>query len=416
MKKWLLMSLMMLLMMGASVTWAAEVNVQLNGDMIDFTDASGQKVEAQIMNSRTMVPMRKIFELLKADVTWEGETQTVLASKGDTLIKLQIGNAIAEVSQGGKTKQITLDAKPVIVENRTLVPLRFISETLGKQVGWDAQNRTAIIIDYDYFLARLQQKSPILAEMIVFSPKTMQVDFTRTYTDLQNGATSFSKITVNDAKVSKNQRNLDYQFSGNSQLFSEIVAEGWGNGTISVSMKEDGISYQTSNAVLSRMLTQKEKTYDEMGLMGSYEDTFADAVQHILGAQDTASLSVSSFSNMKQAFETFLGLFAISNTATSSQITAKSINYYNANFSNIDYMKFDNLLFDNEFLTVYQIFNQLIFHYDATMEELLYDYSQISMSLALSKQEKGMTASVTINMTNDYEEKVVYTIQLAEQG
>ena len=49
----------------ASVSLAADVKVQINGQIIDFTDSNGNKVEAQTINSRTMVPLRKIFEILR---------------------------------------------------------------------------------------------------------------------------------------------------------------------------------------------------------------------------------------------------------------------------------------------------------------------------------------------------------------
>ena len=43
-----------------------------------------------------MVPLRKIFETLGAQIEWYGETETVVATKGDTIVKLQINNPIAE--------------------------------------------------------------------------------------------------------------------------------------------------------------------------------------------------------------------------------------------------------------------------------------------------------------------------------
>ena len=46
------------------------IQVQLDGNYIDFTDNMGNKVEPKMINSRTMVPMRKIFEVLGAEVEW----------------------------------------------------------------------------------------------------------------------------------------------------------------------------------------------------------------------------------------------------------------------------------------------------------------------------------------------------------
>ena len=116
MKKILLMLVVCVLCISSTVL-AGNVNVQLNGKNVDFTDNEGNRVEAQIINSRTMVPMRKIFELLGASIEWNRGNQTVLATKDDISIKLQIGNEIAEVIRAGKTEKVKLDSMPVIVNN-----------------------------------------------------------------------------------------------------------------------------------------------------------------------------------------------------------------------------------------------------------------------------------------------------------
>lgn len=94
-----------------------------------------------IDNSRTLVPLRGIFEALGAQVAWNGETSTVTATKGDTAVVLQIGNPVATVSG----KEVTLDVPAKIVEGRTLVPVRFVSESLGCKVDWIGESRTVVI-------------------------------------------------------------------------------------------------------------------------------------------------------------------------------------------------------------------------------------------------------------------------------
>jgi hypothetical protein len=92
----------------------------------------------EVINGRTFVPLRELFETLGAQVDWHNDTQTVVASKGGNNVELQIGSL-----QGvfrGETKQ--LDAAPFIENGRTFVPLRFASEALGEQVAYDdATNR-----------------------------------------------------------------------------------------------------------------------------------------------------------------------------------------------------------------------------------------------------------------------------------
>jgi hypothetical protein len=91
-----------------------------------------------ILNNRTVVPLRSIFEALGANIQWDGKTSTVHAGKGKKKIKLKIGDAKASVDG----KEVKLDQKAVIINGRTMVPVRFVSEALGAKVEWDAQNRT----------------------------------------------------------------------------------------------------------------------------------------------------------------------------------------------------------------------------------------------------------------------------------
>ena len=90
-----------------------------------------------IENGRTMVPFRKIFEEMGAEVEWIGESRTVKATKGETVIELQIGSTAAKVNG----KAVALDVAPNIYNSRTMVPLRFISENMDAKVEWNASLR-----------------------------------------------------------------------------------------------------------------------------------------------------------------------------------------------------------------------------------------------------------------------------------
>lgn len=94
-----------------------------------------------IQGSRVLVPLRGVFEQMGATVEWRAVTRTVLAASGSTLVELQIGSRIARVNG----QPVTLDVPAMIIGGRTLVPLRFISESLGASVEWNAATRTVII-------------------------------------------------------------------------------------------------------------------------------------------------------------------------------------------------------------------------------------------------------------------------------
>lgn len=94
-----------------------------------------------IQGSRVLVPLRGIFEKMGATVEWQSATRTVVAVRGSTLVELQIGSRIARVDG----RPVTLDVPAMIIGGRTLVPLRFISESLGARVDWNAAARTVLI-------------------------------------------------------------------------------------------------------------------------------------------------------------------------------------------------------------------------------------------------------------------------------
>lgn len=94
-----------------------------------------------ILNDRTLVPLRGIFEALGATVSWEQNTKTVTATKEGTTIRLTIGSAKAH--KNGMT--INLDQPPQLINDRTMLPVRFVSEALGAEVNWDQRIRTVVI-------------------------------------------------------------------------------------------------------------------------------------------------------------------------------------------------------------------------------------------------------------------------------
>lgn len=94
-----------------------------------------------LKNGTTLVPLREIFEALGAQVKWDQATKTVTAIKGKTTVKLAIGSTQASVGN----QQIRLTQAAQIIEGKTFVPLRFVSEALGAKVEWNAQTKVITI-------------------------------------------------------------------------------------------------------------------------------------------------------------------------------------------------------------------------------------------------------------------------------
>ncbi|MBE7045976.1 MAG: hypothetical protein E7396_01025 [Ruminococcaceae bacterium] len=94
-----------------------------------------------IVNGRTLVPMRGIFEALGARVQWIDYSKTVVGSRDRKFIKLKLGSD--EVAIDGVSQKIDVPAQ--IINSRTMVPVRFISEALGEKVEWDGNTKTVYI-------------------------------------------------------------------------------------------------------------------------------------------------------------------------------------------------------------------------------------------------------------------------------
>lgn len=113
------------------------ITVILDGEIVVFDIA-----QPALVNNRTMVPMRKIFEALGATVTWDNTTQTAKAQKGDMTVEITIGNNIM-YSNGNA---IEIDSPALLMRSRTYVPVRFVSNALGVKVEWDNVKKIVYLI------------------------------------------------------------------------------------------------------------------------------------------------------------------------------------------------------------------------------------------------------------------------------
>ncbi len=124
----------------------APIHVVLNGAPLLFTGTQAQQIKGS-----TLVPMRGIFEALGASVHFDKATQTVYGQKGATAIILPVGALTATVN--GQPQSLPLPAQ--LINGTTLVPLRFISESLGASVRWNPALSTVTIQTIDPHLASL---------------------------------------------------------------------------------------------------------------------------------------------------------------------------------------------------------------------------------------------------------------------
>lgn len=114
---------------------AKDITVLLDNSKVKFD------VQPQIIDNRTMVPIRAIFEAMGAAVTWDGKTSTATATIDDYVVKCTVGSK--KINVNGSLWD--MDTAPVIIGGRTLMPARFAAEAFGASVGWDANSRTVTI-------------------------------------------------------------------------------------------------------------------------------------------------------------------------------------------------------------------------------------------------------------------------------
>lgn len=114
------------------------VNVKIYNQYIDFSSISQWPF---IENGRTMVPLRAVFEVMNCKVSWDTATSTAVVEKDGTKILIPANSNTAYINGTAKA----LDAPAKLVNNRIMVPLRFISEAIDKTVIWDNAERTVLI-------------------------------------------------------------------------------------------------------------------------------------------------------------------------------------------------------------------------------------------------------------------------------
>lgn len=131
----MLMTIFLLLIFVNTANAKEDIKVKIDDKDIRFD------VMPKIINSRTLVPVRKIFEEMGLRVEWQQETKTVIGEGKYIKIKLPINKNEAYING----EKIDIDVPAKIIDRRTLVPLRFISESLGADVKWIKENRTVAI-------------------------------------------------------------------------------------------------------------------------------------------------------------------------------------------------------------------------------------------------------------------------------
>lgn len=115
---------------------AQHITLQIgNFDMYVGNDVVKNDVTPEIVNGRTMVPIRVVTEVLGGKADWNAATQAITLSINGKVLHMTIGQMLSG-----------FDAAPVILNSRTYVPIRYVAEQLGAQVEWNAATQQIVIV------------------------------------------------------------------------------------------------------------------------------------------------------------------------------------------------------------------------------------------------------------------------------
>ena len=151
-----------------------DINVMIDGQYMTFNAAV-----PKIINGRTMVPFRQIFNALGADVTYNDETRVVGATLGDISISFKAGEKeLVFYDASGAAVIHEMDVVPYLdaALGTTYVPARFVAEALNYKVDWDEAERTVVIINFEKLFAGLEEDFSIISKF-----NTPELDANKTY-------------------------------------------------------------------------------------------------------------------------------------------------------------------------------------------------------------------------------------------
>lgn len=208
-----------------------QVGVMVNGVYVKFPDAA-----PEVAGGRTMVPVRALVEAMGGEVDYEFADQkdSVRLFIDKYTINFTIGGTTAVrhtrgTDTGEADKTIEMDCAPYIKGGRTYVPVRFIAEALGYEVGWDSQYETAILLDRAALAAKIDKDFTILNR--VQANRAPAVEEGKSLRETLRGSVT---LTLFDTLNGNQTYKLD--LTGRTLLGSEAV-----NGAYSVTISDNAV-------------------------------------------------------------------------------------------------------------------------------------------------------------------------------
>ena len=192
--------------LAVSVSAKADISVSVNGRAVLFRE----EPKPVILNDRTYVPLRRVLEEMGATVTWNGEERTVTVDSYDNITKIIMAIDDPKIKVYTFTSVfhadeeiVTSDVAPIILNDRTMLPIRVIAEALGAKVTYDDEiNRAEIVTKQAKRVAERQYGADIADENFsIIDTVSRNLPKFSLYSDAENikeGDEVFVYLKIND--------------------------------------------------------------------------------------------------------------------------------------------------------------------------------------------------------------------------
>ncbi len=222
---------------------------------------NGKRVEnlsmpAIILDGSTLVPAREVFEPLGADVTWDKENETVNVSYKDNLIKIKVNSQTADIN--GNSAQLSVPAK--IINNKTMIPARFIAQSLGMKVEWSQDTRIINIREVNVL------PSDIGIEIPTDKFTEVSTETAEQTTEVQTELTT-ERVTEKSSETTTERAPVDLQ----EPDFDDGILEIKANGNIG-DFAQNKISKNKAVYILSKVNMPEKKKY-------TFDNDYIDKVE-----------------------------------------------------------------------------------------------------------------------------------------
>lgn len=231
-------------------------------------------VSPQLINDRTMVPMRAIFEAMGANVDWDGATQTVSSVRGETSIKMTVNNKSIYVNGN----EVVLDVAPMLVNDRTLVPARAVAESFGADVKWIGGSQTVVILDSTKTSVReaqikVKDYDGVISLMLFpnVAPQTVENFINLANSDFYNGLI-FHRV-INNFMIQGGGFDLSFTSKDTPTIHGEFVSNGVANnlkhtrGVISMARAEALDSASSQFFIVHKDTSSLDNQYASFGIV-----------------------------------------------------------------------------------------------------------------------------------------------------